>query len=191
MTWGPAGRDCDERCDAYQELLDANGNVVDSRLVSQFAYHAEHNHWHIADVALFEVHVGAPDGPVFGSTSRKTTFCLIDWYTLDGPANAKHRNYWDCGASSKLQGITVGWVDQYNHAVPDQDLEITGAPENTPLYLVSTANPDGVFLEETTANNTAWVSFMIRRESNGNPKLELVGRSVCAGALCGDKAPNR
>jgi hypothetical protein len=40
---------------AVQEVLDADGNVVSEHQAGQFAYHEAHNHWHIGDVALFEV----------------------------------------------------------------------------------------------------------------------------------------
>ena len=38
----------------WQDLLDANGNVVSSQPVSEFVFHPAHNHWHITGVALFE-----------------------------------------------------------------------------------------------------------------------------------------
>ena len=43
----------------WQDLLDANGNVVSSQPVSEFVFHPAHNHWHITDVALFEVRLAA------------------------------------------------------------------------------------------------------------------------------------
>ena len=64
---------------AVQEVLDAEGNIAFEKAVSEFQFHPEHNHWHINAVALFEVRVGSPTGPVYGSNSVKTTFCLIDW----------------------------------------------------------------------------------------------------------------
>ena len=39
----------------WQDLLDAAGNVVSSQPVSEFVFHPAHNHWHITDVALFEL----------------------------------------------------------------------------------------------------------------------------------------
>ena len=52
--------------------------------MSEFVFHPAHNHWHITDVALFEVRLAADDGTrgrfgaVFANQSIKTTFCLID-----------------------------------------------------------------------------------------------------------------
>jgi hypothetical protein len=57
---------------------------------------------------------------------------------------------------------------------------------------VSTANPAGRFLETSYANNTAWTSFKLSRDSRGNAKIAIVDHSDCATpGLCGDNAPNR
>lgn len=176
--------------DAYQQILDASGNLVAEHLVSQFAFHPEHNHWHIDDVALFEVRSGSPTGPVFGANSIKTTFCLIDWYRLEGNSPNHERVYAECNAG--FQGISPGWVDQYHQSTEGQQLDITGAPPGL-YYLVSTANSDHEFLESDTSNNSAWVAFQLSRPSNGNPRLDFVGNSPCSAVpgLCGENAPNR
>lgn len=173
---------------AFQQFVDSSGNVVCEQSVGEFAFHPAHNHWHIGDAALFEIRVGGPDGPIFGMNSIKTTFCMIDWYTLDGNANTKERLFWDC--ADGLQGISPGWVDQYHQATEGQSLDITGAPEGV-YYLVSTSNPAKRFIEANYDNNTAWVAFRLGRTS-GNPKITVVDNSPCATpALCGEGAPNR
>jgi hypothetical protein len=63
---------------AIQEIRDANGNVVREHLASTFEFHPAHNHWHIGDIAQFDVRRGSPTGPVVGNASIKVTFCLID-----------------------------------------------------------------------------------------------------------------
>lgn len=174
---------------AVQEVLNAAGQVVTTKEVSSFEFHPEHSHWHIDGVALFEVRKGSPNGPVWGGNSVKSTFCLIDWYALEGNSKTPDRNYFAC--DGERQGISPGWVDQYHQSTEGQQLDITGAPEGR-YYLVSTANPDRVFLESTTANNTAWVAFDLTRPNNGNPKIAVVGNSPCASpGLCGVGAPNR
>jgi hypothetical protein len=178
---------------AIQEVLDANGNVVFEVKVSEFLFHPTHNHWHINGVALFEVRQGSPTGPLVGDSSVKVTFCLIDWVKLEGNSRRPQRTYADCVGH---QGISPGWADQYNHATDGQELDITGAPADQLLYLVSTANHEGIFIESDNTNNAAWVSFYVRRHSQGNPKIEIVGNS-CDGVanpdpgLCGENPANR
>ncbi len=174
---------------AIQEIRDASGNVVYEQLVSTYQFHPEHNHWHIGDIALFEIHKGSPTGPVVTGGSIKVTFCLIDWYTLEGNANTKSREFFDCYTS--YQGISVGWVDQYHQSTEGQQLDLTDVPDGNDYYLVSTANYAGKFLEKTAANNTAWVKFRLYRDSNGNRKVDVIDHSQCTGGLCGDNAPNR
>jgi len=172
---------------AIQQILDANGKLFCEKIVSQFEFHPAHNHWHINGVALFEVRVGSPTGPIFGTNSIKTTFCLIDWIKLDDNSPTTDRYFFECNGAS--QGISPGWVDQYHQSTDGQQLNITGAAPGL-YFLVSTANPDGIFMEKDTTNNTAWVAFTLSRDSNGNPKIELIDHSPCTGGLCG-YSPNR
>ena len=50
---------------AIQEILDADGKIVTEKMVSTFEFHPAHNHWHIANVARFEVR-GATDDETRG-----------------------------------------------------------------------------------------------------------------------------
>src|SRR5688500_18300136 len=115
------------RCGEQPKQVTACYTVVSERVAGRFEFHPAHNHWHIGDVALFEVRKGAPTGSVVGGNAVKTTFCLLDSYTLDGNAPTAERVFWDCYTS--LQGISTGWVDQYHHATEGQQLDLTGVPE--------------------------------------------------------------
>jgi Lysyl oxidase len=187
---------------AIQEFRDSNAalncadapppcyNVVSERLAGVFEYHPAHNHWHIGSVALFEVRRGSPTGPVVGGNSIKTTFCLIDWYKLDDNSPASERTFFDCYHAH--QGIQSGWVDQYHQSTEGQQLDLTGVPNRNDYYLVSTANPDGIFTEATRDNNTAWVKFRLSAASNGNRKVEVTDHSPCSSpGLCGERSTNR
>ena len=165
------------------------GHVVREYDASTFEFHPAHNHWHIGDIALFELHADSPTGPIVAGNAVKVTFCLIDWYRLEGNAPTKERAYWDCATS--YQGISVGWVDQYHHSLEGQQLDLTGVAAGR-YYLVSTANYAQTFLEQDVTNNSAWVSFDVRYDATGNAKLSLVDHSPCATpGLCGAGAPNR
>jgi hypothetical protein len=179
----------------YQEVFDQFGTMVVDEPVSEFVFHPAHNHWHITAVALFEIRAaldngtGGQWGGVVGGQTIKTTFCLIDVIRLEGNSNTPNRTYWDC-FPDQHQGISAGWGDQYHQATEGQELEITGQRPGV-YYLVSTSNPDNAFLETSYANNTAWASFRLSRDSKGNAKVAAVGHSPCTGTLCGTDIPNR
>lgn len=187
--------------DAIQRIFAADGiTVVCTITGSTFEFHPEHNHWHIGDVALFEVRLAWDDGTggrwgkplrndLGEAQSIKVTFCLIDWYQLDDNSPTTERVYWECGPEQ--QGISVGWVDQYHQSLEGQEIDVTGAPPGI-YYLVSTVNADRIFLEKNWTNNTAWVSFRLSRDSQGNPKITEIAHSRCDGpGLCGEQATNR
>ena len=178
--------------DAQQNVYNAQNAaagfpVCHKHLTEAFFFHPEHNHWHLKDVALFEVRSAAPGddgtggqwGPVLGN-SVKETFCLIDYVPING-SKPESRAYFSCFGD---QGISVDWSDQYHHSTELQDVEITGAPEGV-YYLVSKANPVEIFLESNYANNVAWASFRLSRQSNGNSKIAVISHSACTGDLCG------
>jgi hypothetical protein len=165
-------------------------NVVSEKVAGTFEFHPAHNHWHIGDVALFEIRKGSPTGPVVGGNSIKTTFCLIDWYKLDDNSPTPERVFFDCYTS--FQGISSGWVDQYHQSTEGQQLDLTGVPDGTDYYLVSTANYARIFAETDYTNNTAWVRFTLSSDSNGNRKVTVTEKSPCESpGLCGERSTNR
>jgi hypothetical protein len=179
----------------FQEIYDAAGNLVRDEAVSSFEYHPQHNHWHIDAVALFELHEALDDGrggamgAVAGGQSVKTTFCLIDWIKLDDNSKTPERTYWDCFPDA-VQGISVGWIDQYHHSLEGQELELTGLRPGV-YYLLTKANPDSTFLEQRLDDNTAWTSIRLSRDSKGNAKIAAIAHSPCTGGLCGEQLQNR
>jgi hypothetical protein len=178
------------KCGEQPKQVTACYTVLAEFATSTFEYHATHNHWHIGDVALFEVRKGSPTGPVVGGNSIKTTFCLIDWYKLEDNSPSAERTFFDCYTS--YQGIQSGWVDQYHQATDGQQVDLTGVPNAEDYYLVSTANADAVFKELNYTNNTAWVKFALRTGSKGNRKVVILGHSPCdSPGLCGENTTNR
>jgi hypothetical protein len=175
--------------DATQEIRDPSGAVVEEHDAGSYELHANHKHWHVANVALFQLRAGGPDGPVVGSTSTKVGFCLIDWYRLEGNSPTSERTFWDCAKG--YQGSSVGWVDQYHQELEGQSVDLTGVANGT-YYLISTVNPIGAFVESDLDNNTAWVEFELYGRGTGNRKIKITGNSPCATpAMCGIGAPNR
>ncbi|PSB02150.1 lysyl oxidase family protein [Merismopedia glauca] len=174
-----------------QEIRDINGKVVLEHPATTFAYHPAHRHWHVGDIARFEIRSGSPIGPIVGNNSVKVTFCLIDWYKLNDNAPTSEKKFWDCDSPNSYQGISPGWVDQYRHSVIGQQIDMTSVPDGI-YYLLSTSDPENKFVEKDNTNNTAWVNFRLYQQGNGNRKIEILGHSPCANSgLCGEKVPNR
>jgi hypothetical protein len=173
---------------AIQEVLDADGRVVERQVVGDFVYSTEHEHWHLGDVARFEIRVALDGGKngLWGALvaeRSKETMCLLDFYKLDDPLPAAKGEYAEC--APQVQGISPGWVDQYYKVIPGQQIAIGGLAAGS-YYLISTANPEGRLLERTADNNAAWVSFELVRENGTAPRLVLVGHSPCdTDGMCG------
>jgi hypothetical protein len=178
------------RCGEQPKQVTECYNVVSDSVAGTFLFHPEHNHWHIGDIALFEVRKGSPTGPIVGNNSIKTTFCLIDWYKLDDNAPSAERVFFDCYTS--FQGISTGWVDQYHQSTSGQQVDLTGVPNATDYYLVSTSNHAGIFAESDRTNNTAWVRFSLTSDSKGNRKVTVTDHSPCdSPGMCGERSTNR
>ena len=137
---------------------DPDGQIVCSVPTTQFAFHPAHNHWHIGSVAQFGVHIAGDDGRggQMGAAvvndrgiaqSFKTTFCLIDWVKIDAQ-KTPDLFYFACDRNAPFQGVSVGWIDQYHHALEGQEIDLTGAPSGV-YYLRVHVNDEGKFVEST------------------------------------------
>lgn len=204
--------------DAYQNLFDADGNLAWHEVVSEFEFHDIHNHWHIAGIGEFSVREAIPvldeDGNVVGheigdivvldevdpqtgdnlATAVKVGFCIADVFKLDGSNSpTSQRVYWDCEVG--LQGIQVGWADQYHQSVEDNEVPITDIP-NGIYFLTHTWNPEEFFVDETIENDVSWMKFELTDDGNGNRKIiELEGFSpgceeTSLPGLCGEVKRN-
>jgi len=165
---------------ATQEVLDKTGKIVQTHAAGVALFHPEHNHWHQSAVALFEVRAGAVNGPAI-STGKKITFCLIDNDQTILVKKGGSRTYFECNA--ELQGISVGWSDDYHQSTEGQELDITGAREGI-YYLIHQADPENHWLEKDKSNNLAWVKFFLSRQG-ANPKVMVLEQSACTPVTCG------
>ncbi len=180
-----------EQCTiATQEILDANGNIVDTHPAGVAFFHPEHNHWHQSGVAEFKITSGSPTGPAI-ATGVKITFCFVDVKfsgLIGAQKKAMPRAYFD-SCNAERQGLSVGWADEYHQSTPLQELEITGLAAGD-YYLTHEADPDNHWLEGPTAtspgelNNFTWVKFRLSRKG-ANPEITIIGHSPCSGVVCG------
>ena len=124
--WTIDGVDYDQCTVPTQELLDAEGNVVLTHPAGVSFFHPQHNHWHQSGVAEFAVRTGGPLGTVV-SSGVKITFCLVDvkFIGLTGREKKAMPGFFSA-CNADLQGLAVGWGDEYHQSTPLQELEVTG-----------------------------------------------------------------
>jgi hypothetical protein len=84
---------------------------------------------------------------------RKQGFCMMDIAQLN--ASSPEGSY-----NCDNQGITSGWADVYDNTLDCQFLDITDVPAGD-YTLRLTVNPDGLFDESDTSNNSATVPVKI------------------------------
>ena len=176
-----AGVAYDQCTYATQEILDAGGQVVATHPAGISFFHPAHNHWHQSAVATFAVRKDSLEGPVV-ALGDKMTFCLIDFDKTDLVHANSERVYYS--GNGDLQGISVGWIDEYHMSTEGQELDLTGAPEGV-YYLTHLADPEQHWLETHEDNNFAWVKFRLTRKG-ANPEITILDHSPCEGATCGN-----
>jgi hypothetical protein len=166
---------------AYQRVLDANGQLVSERVIGEFIFHPEHNHYHLEDFALYQLwtrsayDVWVASGGTTGSpltVSSKVTFCLEDVFRLAPtlPGSPAQRVY-DVCSQTGLSGVSVGWGDWYPAYLFGQWVDLGQAPLADGGYVVrSVADPDNLIWEspngadqtrESQSDNQAVTPFRV------------------------------
>lgn len=152
------------RAIGYQDIYYSDGSKISIPLKECMIYHPVHRHWHVANIArydLCEVDPGTGEPGRVLASSDKISFCLIDEYPLDseqyrGPRYSKR--YVSC--FTRISGISPGWADEYDFKVYGQWIDITGIEDG--IYFVkTTVNPKRLFVEKTHRNNVVWVKVRI------------------------------
>jgi hypothetical protein len=138
-------------------------------------YHAAHDHWHVLDIATYELR-REPAGKIV-LRSRKVGFCLTDARlafpgaltppTGTYPVNPEGVN--GCQSVS-VQGISPGWADAYALALPGQALEVTDLPRGR-YCLTTRADPTGALAELDEGNNVRRVRLLLRPQRPAVRKL--------------------
>ncbi|GEM_PF-1051148 len=117
-----------------QRAFLSDGSYAD-RLAGSFIYHDTHGHIHFTGWSQFRIRKVLP-GDSVGEILRsgnKTTFCILDEDIYDAslPAFDPDGFFFSCGLEQGgvvVQGLSFGWIDVYDKALPDQSIDITGIP---------------------------------------------------------------
>lgn len=176
--------------DATQRVFaDSNGTglfergtdgVAAERRFGCMRYHPAHDHWHVLDIATYELRREPPGktrprgeaerGPAAPRRirSRKVGFCLTDarlafptptsQLTSTYPVNPQ--GVTNC-QSVTTQGISSGWADAYAFALPGQALDVTDLPHGR-YCLTTRADPTGVISELDEFNNVRRVHLSLQ-----------------------------
>jgi hypothetical protein len=153
---------------ARQVVRRADGSTVQRLLgpVLVYVVSETHAHWHLPDFDRYELRDAS--GRLVRPT-RKTGFCLGDRYRRAGlrlpgePAFAVLTG--ECGRGRPgltrlVQGISVGYGDDYVPELEGQSIDVTGVPAGRYL-LVHRVNAARALLESDYGNNEAstWVEL--------------------------------
>jgi hypothetical protein len=141
-----------------------------------------HNHWHVQNVAHYELYAPSGQGPALKRDS-KVGFCFFDTNayrtSLPGAPGSRQYNQAGCGTQNSLSvknGLSVGWSDVYPWNIGLQWINVTGMAAGEYL-LKLTVNPNGQFEEARFWNNCNWTR--IRIPSSGSSVAVLGSGSGC------------
>lgn len=149
----------------FQNLYDApvGGNLTERKRVARdFIFHPQHNHFHFADFAEYQLLGQNSSGnyqPV-KTEGVKTSYCIMDTWRIEGDASSQ---YTTCNADR--QGLSPGWADTYRADLYDQWVVLGDQLLPDGEYAVrSTADPEGLLDEgggEREQDNTAMKYFTV------------------------------
>jgi hypothetical protein len=144
---------------------EANGTpyLFDTNEVGTFAFHPQHNHWHFEGFAMYQVRKINASGGVGRvlKESDKISFCIIPttFVTNQIPHAGWQPNPYNCGENS-MQGLPVGYGDQYYYGLAGQFVPINGLADGK-YWLRSEADWESRLMEEDETNNANKVKIRI------------------------------
>lgn len=138
----------------------------------------DHSHWHFLPFERYELRSAATGARIV--RDRKSGFCLGDRYRVEPrPANSVPAPVYAsrCGLGRPgllrvLEGISVGWADDYAAYLDSQHIDVTDVPGGRYL-LVHTVNASGRIVERSRANNQASVRIALTR-AGGRVRVQVL-----------------
>ncbi len=158
-----------------QRIFQSDGSYQE-RTMGEFVFHPGHNHWHLESFSHYELWSLSERGTLdrVAATSDKVSYCLRDIHRNPHPDQAPRMGYGTC--TYGRQGLSVGWVDVYDHYLPGQSIDISGLPDG--IYaLMSTADPFNLIQESDESNNATVVYLEIK-----NLRVTILDRPGSSGS---------
>jgi hypothetical protein len=148
----------------------------------QFFRSRDHDHWHLLGFDRYELRTLRGSRVV---RDHKAGCCLTDGFRMsrarEPSENIRNTGFddTDCGARdprrrSLSEGISVGWVDDYDPYLEGQWLDVTRVRAGR-YYLVHRVNVDRRLREERGSNNSASVQIRLTRRG-GRPRARVLKR---------------
>lgn len=162
----------EDRFLATQILTSQSGDEYHTS-VGDFQYKDEHDHWHLANFANYELwgtdEFGVRDE--LAASSVKVSFCIWDYGVLsEGNFNLieqefkpQDRQYPECNYDQ--QGLTVGWYDLYDPFTPGQSINILEVP-------------DGIYILRTIINVNQEVFEISYDNNESSIYIEIIGNAA-------------
>ena len=167
--------------DQLVERVDGPTAVVNGVGRLRYVQSRDHEHWHLLDFERYELRpAGRGARPVL---DRKTGFCLGDRYRTRGralPAQPPVPRYTsrcglgDTGRLRLVEGISVGYGDDYPANLEGQFLPLTGLPAGR-YVLIHSVNVRRRLRETDYGNNAASLLLRLRWRA-GAPRLRVLRR---------------
>jgi hypothetical protein len=172
-------RQSDKPTMAARQFFHQQGQPATSRAIGRFEFdtRAGHHHWHLEDVAQYDLLNAHKDRVV---RSGKQSFCLAPTDPIDLTKVGalwqpdKVGLYSSCPSDESIwlrETLPVGWGDTYVQSAAGQGFDITSLP-NGEYFVRVTTNPRHRILETTTRNNAA----LVRIQLGGVPGARTVTR---------------
>ena len=167
--------------DQLVENADAPMTVVEGVGRLRYVQSRDHEHWHLLDFERYELRRAG--GGTQRVTDRKTGFCLGDRYRTRGRALAarppapRYTSRCGLGATGRMQlveGISVGYGDDYPANLEGQSLPLTGLAAGR-YVLIHSANVRRRLRETDYGNNAASLLLRLRWRA-GTPGLRVLRR---------------
>jgi Lysyl oxidase len=167
--------------DQLVESADAPMAVVEGVGRLRYVESRDHEHWHLLDFERYQLRRAG--GGTRRVTDRKTGFCLGDRYRTRGrPLRARPsvpRYTGRCGLGEKgrlglVEGISVGYGDDYPANLEGQSLPLTGLPAGR-YVLIHSVNVQRRLRETDYGNNAASLLLGLQWRA-GAPSVRVLRR---------------
>jgi hypothetical protein len=175
----------DMRADQLIEQSDGSRRRIRGVGIVRYVPSADHSHWHFLPFERYELF--RPGSTMRVVRDSKTGFCLGDRYAVEPPLPGavaityRTRCHLDRpGRLSVVEGISVGWGDDYLPYLDGQHIDVTGLAAGR-YRLVHTANPVGRIVEQTRANNVASVEIRLSRGASGRMRVAVIPGTIATG----------